>query len=205
MRRALDRASGVTAAVLGAAAVAAALLASPGNAANKNPPTIKDLDAQQVDVDTQGPKNVDANKAMDSYKGFLDLNPPDAALRAEALRRLGDLNLESSESERIKRELVTNEGLRATEAIHLYSALLKTYPKYERNDAVLYQLARAYELNAQPEKALLSLDQLVATYPASHYMDEAQFRRGELLFTSKSYPAAQAAYESVVKMGPTSP
>src|ERR1700692_3505106 len=204
MRRALDRAGGVSAAVLAAAAVAAALLASQGNAANKNPPTIKDLDAQQLDVDTQGPKNVDANKAMDSYKRFLDLNAGDAALRAEALRRLGDLNLESSESERIERELVTNEGLRATEAIHLYSALLKAYPKYERNDAVLYQLARAYELNAQPDKALASLDKLVATYPASHYMDEAQFRRGELLFTSKSYPAAQSAYESVVKMGPAS-
>ena len=100
---------------------------------------------------------------MDSYKRFLDLNAGDAALRAEALRRLGDLNLESSESERIERELVTNEGLRATEAIHLYSALLKTYPKYERNDSVLYQLARAYELNAQPDKALASLDQLVAS------------------------------------------
>src|SRR6267142_447237 len=109
---------------------------------------------------------------------LLALNAGDAALRSEALRRLADLNLESSESERIERELVTNEGLRATEAIHLYSALLKTYPKYERNDAVLYQLARAYELNAQPDKALASLDKLVATYPASHYMDEAQFRRG---------------------------
>ena len=160
---------------VGAAALAAALLAfcaSPSAAANKNPPTIKDLDAQQPDVNTEPPKNVDANKTMDSYKRFLDLNAGDAALRSEALRRLGDLNLESSESERIERELITNEGLRATEAIHLYSALLKTYPKYERNDAVLYQLARAYELNAQPDKAMASLDQLVATYPNSHYLDE---------------------------------
>jgi hypothetical protein len=45
---------------------------------------------------------------MDSYRRFLDLNAGDAALRAEALRRLGDLNLESSESERIERELITN-------------------------------------------------------------------------------------------------
>src|ERR1700692_887938 len=207
MRRALDWASDVSAAVLAAAAVAvaAALLASQGNAASKNPPTIKDLDAQQVDVDTQGPKNVDANKAMDSYKRFLDLNAGDAALRAEALRRLGDLNLESSESERIERELVTNEGLRATEAIHLYSALLKAYPKYERNDSVLYQLARAYELNAQPDKALASLDQLVASYPNTRYIDEAQFRRGELLFSSKAYPKAQGAYEAVIKIGSSSP
>ena len=125
-------------------------------------------------------------------------------LRAEALRRLGDLNLESSESERIEHELATNEGLRATEAIHLYSALLKAYPKYERNDSVLYQLARAYELNAQPDKALASLDQLVAQYPNSRYMDEAQFRRGELLFSDKAYPKAQTAYEAVIKIGSSS-
>src|ERR1039457_7539437 len=131
-------------------------------AASNQPPTIKDLEGQQVAVSPDPPQGIDSNKTMDSYRRFLDLNAGDAALRAEALRRLGDLNLESSESERIERELVTNEGLRATEAIHLYSALLKTYPKYERNDAVLYQLARAYELNAQPDKALASLDQLVA-------------------------------------------
>jgi TolA-binding protein len=176
----------------------------PAHAASKNPPTIKDLEADQVDVNMDPPQNVDANKAMDSYKRFLDLNAGDAGLRAEALRRLADLNLESSEAERIERELVTNEGLRATEAIHLYSALLKTYPNYERNDAVLYQLARAYELDAQPEKALAALNQLVKDYPSSHYLDEAQFRRGEILFASKSYVPAQAAYEAVVKIGPSS-
>lgn len=186
------------------AAMSAVLFASLAGAANKNPPTIKDLDAQQVEVNTAPPKNVDANKTMDSYKRFLDLNAGDAALRSEALRRLGDLNLESSESERIERELVTNEGLRATEAIHLYSALLKTYPKYERNDSVLYQLARAYELNAQPDKALASLDQLVASYPNSRYIDEAQFRRAEILFSEKAYPKAQSAYEAVTRIGPAS-
>jgi cellulose synthase operon protein C len=170
-------------------------------AAQKKPATIKDLEDQPVDVSPDPPKNVDNKKTMDSYKRFLDLNAGDASLRAEALRRLGDLNLESSETERIERELATNEGLRATEAIHLYSALLKAYPKYERNDSVLYQLARAYELNAQPDKALASLDQLVAQYPNSRYMDETQFRRGEILFADKAYPKSQAAYEAVIKIG----
>ena len=196
--------NGTLAATGCALAVAAALAATPGHAANKGTPTIKDLESQQIEVNTEPPRNVDSNKTMDSYKRFLDLNAGDAALRAEALRRLGDLNLESSESERIERELVTNEGLRATEAIHLYSALLKTYPRYERNDSVLYQLARAYELNAQPDKALASLDQLVASYPNSHYLDEAQFRRGELLFSNKAYPKAQNAYEAVIKIGSSS-
>src|SRR5438477_917527 len=174
-----------------ATALLTGLLLTPCTAADpkkKPPATIKDLDNQPVDISTEPPKNVDANKTMESYKRFLDLNAGDPALRSEALRRLGDLNLESSESERIERELITNEGLRATEAIHLYSALLKAYPKYERNDSVLYQLARAYELNAQPERALASLDQLVAQYPNSRFIDETQFRRGEILFTEKAYP-----------------
>src|SRR5450755_1949853 len=188
------------------AAILAAMALSPAMsvAAPKKPPTIKDLENQQVDISSDPPQNVDSAKTMESYKRFLDLNAGDAALRAEALRRLGDLNLESSESERIERELATNEGLRATEAIHLYSALLKTYPKYERNDSVLYQLARAYELNAQSDKALASLDQLVAQYPNSHFIAEAQFRRGELLFSNKAYSKAQSAYEAVIKIGSAS-
>jgi TolA-binding protein len=204
MKRAFAAGNGTLATTGCALAVAAALAATPGHAENKGTPTIKDLETQQVEVNKDPPRNVDSNKTMDSYRRFLDLNAGDAALRAEALRRLGDLNLESSESERIERELVTNEGLRATEAIHLYSALLKTYPRYERNDSVLYQLARAYELNAQPDKALASLDQLVASYPNSHYLDEAQFRRGELLFSNKAYPKAQNAYEAVIKIGSSS-
>jgi cellulose synthase operon protein C len=190
-----------------AAAILVAVALSPAMsvaAPPKKPATIKDLENQPVDVSTDPPQNVDSAKTMESYKRFLDLNAGDASLRSEALRRLGDLNLESSESERIEHELATNEGLRATEAIHLYSALLKTYPKYERNDSVLYQLARAYELNAQPDKALASLDRLVAQYPNSRFIDETQFRRGELLFSDKAYPKSQAAYEAVIKVGPSS-
>ncbi len=185
-------------ALIGAGALIAA---GAGLAADKKPATIKDLDDTQVQVKPDPPAGVDAAKTMESYRRFLDLNAGDADLRAEALRRLADLNLESSESARIERELESNEALRATEAITLYSALLKAYPDYERNDSVLYQLARAYELNAQPEKALATLDRLVAKYPKSRFLDEAQFRRGELLFSAKSYPAAQAAYEAVIKFG----
>jgi len=187
--------------------IAFSLAAAPlfASAAPKPPATIADLDGGQVDVQPDPPKGVDAAKTMDSYKRFLDVNAGDAQLRAEALRRLGDLNLESSESDRIEHELLTNEGLRATEAITLYAALLKAYPDYERNDSVLYQLARAYELNAQPEQALAALDRLVASFPHSRLIDEVQFRRGELLFSDKKYPSAQTAYEAVIKIGGSSP
>jgi len=58
-------------------------LATAGHAdsTKKKPQTIKDLDAQQVEIDPQPPKGVDNTKTMESYKRFLDLNAGDAALR----------------------------------------------------------------------------------------------------------------------------
>ncbi len=192
-----------TAPLLGLLACAG-LVPATARASATPPATIKDIDKGEVEVKSDPPQGIDAAKTMDSYKRFLDLNAGDAELRAEAMRRLGDLHLESGETERIERELATNEGLHANEAIALYSALLKAYPKYERNDSVLYQLARAYELNAQTDKALAALDRLVAEFPQSRHTDEAQFRRGELLFSAKAYPASQSAYEAVIKFGPAS-
>ncbi len=166
--------------------------------------TLKDLEDAPVAVKPDGPQGVDVAKTMASYQRFLDLNSGDAELRAEALRRLGDLHLESSMSARIQRELATNEALQANEAIVLYAALLKKYPHYERADSVLYQLARAYEQNEDSDKALATLDRLVREFPQSRYVDEAQFRRGELLFSAKRYSEAQHAYEAAAAFGPRS-
>ncbi len=190
--------AGIALAVLFAASGASAVAAAP------QPATLKDLEGEHVVVKTEPPHDVDLVKTMQSYRRFLDLNSGDADLRAEALRRLGDLHLESSESRRIERELATNEELQANEAITLYSALLKTYPQYERNDSVLYQLARAYEQMTRSDEALATLDRLVTQYPESRYVEEAQFRRGELLFSAQRYADAQHAYEAAIRFGKNS-
>ncbi|HUX74606.1 MAG TPA: tetratricopeptide repeat protein [Steroidobacteraceae bacterium] len=183
----------------------AALLACAASALAAPPPaTIKDLENRRISVEPDQPHGVNLKETMRSYQRFLDLNAGDAELRAEALRRLGDLHLQSSIAANIERELAANEALQAAEAIMLYSALLKTYPDYRRNDAVLYQLARAYEFAEQPDKALAALDRLVSQYPHCRYVDEAQFRRGELLFSAKQYRDAQRAYEAAIRFGPES-
>ena len=69
---------------------------------------------------------------------------------------------------------------------------------------MLYQLARAYETTGQPEQALATLDRVVKSYPQSPQLDEVQFRRGELLFSAKSYPEAQRAYDVVIQRGASS-
>jgi tetratricopeptide (TPR) repeat protein len=184
-------------------AVAAALVFASAAFAADPPKTIKDLKSRPVEVRKDAAMPANASKAMENYRRFLELQKTDPQLRAEALRRLGDLNLEAGELERMEKE-VTAIDLAGGEAIKLYATLLKAYPNYPRNDQVLYQLARAYETTGQPEQALTTLDQVVRRYPQSPQLDEVQFRRGELLFSAKNYPDAERAYDYVIQRGAVS-
>ena len=181
----------------------------PAHAARHDPPThakkaatIADLAKGDVDVHSDATVNGGAAKAMLSYREFLKLQNTDARLRAEAMRRLADLNLESGELDRMATE-VTQVDMQGAEAITLYGTLLKAYPDYARNDQVLYQLARAYETTGQPEQALATLDRIVASYPHTREIAEVHFRRGELLFSAKRYGDAESAYQQVISHGPT--
>src|SRR5438067_361258 len=162
--------------------------------------TIGDLSRRKVTVHRDTAPSANASKAMENYRHFLELQNTDPKLRAEALRRLGDLNLDAGEMERLEKE-VTAVDLQGAEAIKLYSTLLKAYPDYPRNDQVLYQLARAYETTGQPAQALGTLDRIVQRYPQSPQLDEVQFRRGELLFSDKRYADAERAYAAVIGRG----
>ncbi|MEO8316412.1 MAG: tetratricopeptide repeat protein, partial [Pseudomonadota bacterium] len=171
-----------------------------GAAQEKPAPTLKDLPKRDIQIRKDAPTDSNAVKAMDNYRKFLELQKTDPALRAEALRRLGDLSLEGGEIERMEAE-VTRIDLAGAEAIRLYSQLLRAYPDYPRNDQVLYQLARAYETTGQPDKALATLDDIVRRYPASREITEVHFRRGELLFSLQKYRDAEAAYAEVTRRG----
>jgi len=187
-----SRALGLLCAVLASAAAAAA---------SKPQPTIADLKGRQVEVNSDEPGEGNADRARQNYEEFLNLERGDAALRAEAMRRLGDLKLEAGELNRIEKELAQGSPLDTSDAIVLYTKLLAAYPDYARNDAVLYQLARAYEADQQGDKALATLDALVTRYPSSRYLDEAQFRRGEIMFMDKRWADAERAYASVIAFG----
>ncbi len=187
---------------------AAALLCGGIARADTTPPppqTIKDLKKKKpVEVQKAAPVATDPQRARDTYQQFLDLNTGDAQLRAEAMRRLGDLKLEAGEYDRIEKELADGSPLNTRDAIKLYSSLLATFPQYPRRDAVLYQLARAYEDDQQQDRALTTLDQLVREFPQSPYVDEAHYRAGEMHFVAKRWAAAQNSFAAVIKSGPSS-
>lgn len=88
-------------------------------------------------------------------------------------------------------------------AIMLYKTLLDTSTNPEERSEAYYLLAKAYALAGDLDNSRSALDSLVKEYPASPFYVEAQFRRGELLFSEGDYEYAAQAYREVVKAGTT--
>ncbi len=69
-------------------------------------PTIGDLVRKApVTVQKNTSAAADSAKAMENYKRFLELQRTDPKLRAEAMRRLGDLNQESDQIDNLDKDL----------------------------------------------------------------------------------------------------
>jgi TolA-binding protein len=193
----------VLASVLTALAIAVA--AGPVYGARvKEEDTIKSLENKEVDIRPGKVILGSSNLARDNYRAFLDLVSEDPELRAEAMRRLGDLELEATEADQLVENIDALDNTGYNSAVGLYQQLLEAYPDYRRNDTVLYQLARAYEIGGRTDEALEVLDELVAKYPDTAIIDEVQFRRGEMLFLRKRYNESEAAYQVVVRYGESS-
>jgi TolA-binding protein len=163
-------------------------------------PTIADLGTRPPHIEDQ-PLVASEQQAMNAYRSFLESGDRTAA-RPQAMRRLADINLEA---EAMPAASTGDDAppvpQQVQDSIRLYRQVLETYPDRPDNDAVLYQLARAYELGGEPEPALATLTRLVGQYPDSRYGQEAQFRIGEIQFVSRHYRAAGQAYHAVVKAG----
>lgn len=166
----------------------------------RDEPTIASLADRKAQIPDGREITGSAARARASYREFLDLLSADPALRAEAMRRLADLELEAAQERQLTGDAAS--GPRDFEdAIALFQQLLEAYPDYRRSDTVLYQLARAYEIGGKPEEALRVLDELAARFPETPLAAEVQFRRGEMLFLRRRYAEAGAAYAQVTGAG----
>ena len=166
-----------------------------------DPETIDSLEKKSVEIPAAEPLPHGRDAAMANYREFLEMTSDDPLLRAEAMRRLADLELQSSEDRQTEGEAMALEQAELENAVTMYLQLLETYPEYGQNDRVLYQLARAYESTGRADEALDVLGRLIGRYPDSPYTDEAEFRRGEILFIKKRYAEAERAYAAVIRSG----
>ncbi len=161
----------------------------------KEPLTLKSLIGREVAVLPDPGVKRDEAQAIAAYREFLEVAPA-APQRAQAMRRLGDLEMDAADTKLATTE-TADPDYKA--AIARYTEYLKAYPQKEGNDHVLYQLARAHEQGGDLDAALKTLDGLVQAHAGTPYIDEAQFRRGELLFAMRNYPQAEKAYATVLE------
>jgi cellulose synthase operon protein C len=187
------------------AVVAATSLAACSSFSRKEPEpaTLKSLASREATVQPDAGVPADEEAAARAYREFLAAAPREPQ-RQEALRRLGDLEMDSVDS-RVGSGAASGTAADYKAAIGRYQDFLKTYPNDPGNDRVLYQLARAHELSGDLETSLKTLDRLVQAYPATRYREEAQFRRGELMFTLRDYPNAERAYAITMQGDRASP
>ncbi|MFK7914311.1 MAG: tol-pal system YbgF family protein, partial [Pseudomonadales bacterium] len=105
---------------------------------------------------------------------------PDLGDNLAVGKRLADLKMERGEEADI-------EGAEApyADAVTLYQTLLEQSEDgaAEDQDQILYQLARAHDIQGEGEAAVAYLDRLIADFPESEYTVEAHFRRAESAFS----------------------
>ncbi|HEY3255717.1 MAG TPA: tetratricopeptide repeat protein, partial [Polyangiaceae bacterium] len=158
-------------------------------------PTLKTMSGREADVPEDKGIKADVGDAIAAYRKFLE-TAPKAQQRTEAMRRLGDLEMDAADNRMLSSATATPDYKLA---ISRYEEFLKEHPKEPGNDRVLYQLARAQEQGGELEAAIKTLDRLVAEYPKTQHFDEAQFRRGEILFATRDYAKAELAFNAVMK------
>lgn len=175
-----------------AVVLCSALFSSCASDSSSAPKRIGDLDNQRTQVQNTQAEPLDESEALENYRRYLEL-ADDSKERQEALRRVADLKVE-----------VEDAGQNSTtdvDSVAYYEELLHRYPNAAANDRVLYQLARAHEINGDPQQALATFDRLIREYPNSGAMTEVRFRRAELLFQQRQYPQAEQAYAQILSDG----
>jgi tetratricopeptide (TPR) repeat protein len=180
-----------------------ALLLSACASAPPEQPRIAELEDRPLVLPPAGTTAIDADAALETYRLFLK-DAPDGPAYREALRRSADVELEDAERLKPVTAETAPDQTSAHRAIKLYLEFLAKYPADPNGERVLYQLAKAYDLNGEMENSLLTLERLLRQYPNSRYAEEALFRSGEMHFSMRDHAAAERAFKAIIRKYPDS-
>ena len=182
-----------------------AIAVSACSSTNTKDATISTLSEKSLNLESPQIQPLKRENTSGFYRRFLK-EAPNSSMFGDAMRRLADIELQTSQDKGAsdnKKDLISSKR-QVKVAIRLYETYLETYPNKVNNDLILYQLAKAYELDLQPKKLLLTLNILASKFPNTRYIEEVQFRRGESYFVLGNYNLAEQAYASILNNHPDS-
>jgi len=145
------------------------------------------------------------NQLIADYRSLIKLST-DAQMKAQISHRLAQLLLINNEqAQEVGTSLPADANGYYDKAISAYQTLLKTSPAGEQREQLLYQLAKAYELQGEAQLSFNTIVQLTEQFPDTEYAQELYFRRGEYLFSQQKFSDAARAYHQVIQRAQTSP
>ena len=161
--------------------------------------TIADLpEAQLPRVGRQVPE-LPVEQVVDNYLEVLEI-VEDEKVRRQVNTRLADLQMTISEDALVEGTTDPETGLFTT-PISLYENLIENPSEDQDTERLLYQLSKAYALDAQSEQSTDTLKRLLAEYPDSKFAAESEFRLAEQAFSQGDYDLSKSHYSAVISLG----
>jgi tetratricopeptide (TPR) repeat protein len=141
-------------------------------------------------------KKLNHQEVRAEYKELLDLFE-DKQLKEQIERRIADVYMMEGVHD-------NNENIQKksyyVDAIKAYRNILEKYPDSPDNAEVLYQLAKAYDMEGDQVEALKMLSELTTRHPTYPNIGEAYFRKGDIHFNNKDYRRAEQSYVAVTQL-----
>ena len=140
-------------------------------------------------------EKLDHKEVREEYEELLNVFEDDK-IKEQIERRIADVYMIEGVHEQ---NTTSNGSSYYVDAIKAYRNILERYPNSPDNAEVLYQLAKAYDLEGQQKDALKMLEELTNRHPYYSNIVEAYFRMGDIYFSFQKYKKAEQAYLSVTQ------
>ncbi len=160
---------------------------------SSNQKTLGDLKYQPKEKQEVAVEELTHKEVREEYQELLSLFKDDE-LKEQIERRIADVYMIEGGDAQLKAE---PQKSYYTEAIKNYQSILEKYPNSPDNADVLYQLARAYDMEGNSEQAMKMLTQLTQYHPDYENNGEAHFRMGDIYFSRKEYRNAEREFKIV--------
>ncbi len=157
--------------------------------------TLGDLEYQPKKEEKVEVANLSHEQVREEYKEILNL-VEDQQLKEQIERRIADVYMMEGVHDQNQAKPQKSYYV---EAIKSYRRILEKYPDSPDNAEVLYQLAKAYDMEGQIDEALKMLTQLTSRHPYYPNLPEAYFRMGDIHFNYQRYAQAEKAYLAVTR------
>ena len=142
------------------------------------------------------------DELSNAYQAILDgIDNPELALKIK--QRITNLDIMLLEQAQIDApEKANSYYQRAVVSINQF---LAEFPDSQHVDKLMYQLAKAYDLQGKQEESLVVIQSIIKDHPNTPYLIELYFRQAEILYSQGKYNLAVNSYQQVVNKPENNP